>query len=439
MRHDRSRPRPHAADDLSSTRFLLLLPLLALAHCAGTGTVADLDCPELSRIEAKKFLGGEIQAYCVQGDGARHGPWGHWYASGYPEATGYYDRGQRHGVETEWYDPAQLQGWERLRARLRRPRRSRVEWSMGRRHGESTEWDARGRVLERSTWHRGEFVGYARPRGPAEADAELGRPFAALKKPHGCYQRKYFPRLLREMMGEPPDGYSGYEVLYGTSYRCTRTKLPCRNFSHAELSDVMGHPIRGYSEHARFAVRTCATDEDIRRRLAAEEKDWRARSAADEDPGVMAFLADIDGVWCGRSTRVHRGVESHREVRIAFIPGDPDHAALATDTWARKPGGPLGDPGYVISSLLIPRPRKRGDSSSGKDWRAVDIPSTVLFKTICKHDSAGSFTLSWDGQEFVLNHAGHPYPLTQNCEGFWTPPGPDPAVPAASLNEPERH
>ena len=64
------------------------------------------------------------------------------------------------------------------------------------------------------------------------------------------------------MMGEPAEGYSGYEVLFGTNVTCARAKLPCRRFSHAQLSDVMGHEILGYSEAAGFAVRTCATAED---------------------------------------------------------------------------------------------------------------------------------------------------------------------------------
>ena len=55
----------------------------------------------------------------------------------------------------------------------------------------------------------------------------------------------------------------------------------------------------------------------------------------------MALLAQIEGVWCGRTTRMYDGKELHREVRIGFIPGDPDRAALATDTWSGTPGGPV--------------------------------------------------------------------------------------------------
>jgi hypothetical protein len=361
------------------------------------------------------------------GDGTRHGPWGGWYPDGHRAIAGMYEKGEINGFETEWYDPEDLEGWNRFKARLRNPRHSRSQWSMGERHGEWTEWDTNGRVIQSSTWHRGEFVRYEHRKGDSDEDTALGVPFAALKKPQGCFDRQYFPRMLIDMMGEPVDGYSGYEVLYGTNVTCQRAERPCRQFNRAQLSDVMGNEIQGYSEKAGFAVRTCATAEDDQARVASQEATWRARSAADTDPGVIAFLTDINGVWCGRATRFHDDKPLHREVRIAFIPGDPDHAARATDTWSRTPGGPVGGPGYVMSSLLIPLPRKASDVSFDANGQPIDIPTSVRFKPVSVHTNAGSFTLTRTEQGLMLAHTRGQYPMSQNCEGFWAPGGPDPA------------
>jgi hypothetical protein len=384
-----------------------------------------LDCPEHTRLELKPLHKG-VEAYCVLGDGKRHGPWGGWYANGQRATAGFYDNGRLHGVETEWYDASELSGWRRFQARFRKPRRSRTDWSRGKRHGESIEWDVRGRVLQRSTWHRGEFEGYERPSGSAAADAELGRPFTEAPKPKGCFERRFYPRLLRDLLGEPAEGYSGFEVQYGTSKNCALERLPCRNFSHAQLSDIMGHEIQGFADSARFAVASCRTDEDQRSHTAAEERKWRRRSAIDRDPGVVAFLDELSGVWCGRSTRTEQNHEWRREVRIEFIPGDPERAARATDTWNRVPEGPMGEPGYVMSSLLIPMPRSGVDPSPADGGREVPAASRMHFKPVSVHPNAGGFVLSRGEQGLVLQHSGRTFPMSPDCAGFWEPSGPDP-------------
>ena len=398
---------------------------------ADTGSAEiDLDCPEHTRIEQKQLHKG-VEAYCVLGDGTRHGPWGGWYPSGQRAVAGRYEDGRLQGVETEWYDVAELSGWRRFRARFRKPRRIRTEWSRGKRHGELVEWDIDGHVLQRSTWHLGKFVSYEHPKGSADADARLGRPFAALHKPKGCFERKYFPRLLRDMMGEPVEGYSGFEVRYGTGGNiCGYRESPCRNYSRAQLSDIMGHEIQGFADSASFTVVKCRTDEDKRLHTLSEEKKWRQRSAVDRDAGVIAFLSDMHGAWCGRSTRTQNNHEWHREVRIEFIPGDPERAALATDTWNRVPGGPMAEPGYVMSSLLIPMPRSGIDASSADSEQQIPSAKQVRFKAVSVHRNAGGFVLSRGEQGLVLVHQGRTFPMSQDCEGFWIPPGPNPSVTA---------
>ena len=396
-----------------------------LLFLAGSGSAEiRLDCPEHTRPEERP-LHKRIEVHCTLGDGTRQGPWGGWFPSGQRAVAGYYENGRLHGTETEWYDATELSGWQGFRARFRLPRRHQKEWSRGKLHGEVIEWDIRGRVLQRSTWHRGEFVGYTHPRGSAAKDAQLGRPFATRRKPKGCFAREYYPSLLRVMMGEPTDGYSGYEVLYGTNKDCRREELPCRSYSHAELSDIMGREIDGYATSARFAVVSCRTGEDQRRHTAVAELMWRKQSAVYRDPGVIALLSDMHGVWCGRSTRIQHNFESNREIRIEFIQGDPERAALATDTWNRVPGGPVGEPGYVMSSLLIPMPRSGVDSSPAINGQDLSPTTTMHFKAVSVHANVGGYALSKDPEGFVIKHGGRAYPMSQDCEGFWVPPDPD--------------
>jgi len=409
------------------------LALALVLFSAGSGFAEiDLACPEHTQLEQRQLQKG-VEAYCVLGDGTRHGPWGGWYPSGQRAIAGYYEDGRLHGVETEWYDVAELSGWRRFRARFRKPRRIHTEWSRGELHGERVEWDIDGHLLERSTWHRGEFVSYEHPKGLAAADAELGRPFAALHKPKGCFERKYFPSLLRKMMGAPVEGYSGFEVRYGTgSNPCGHQKLPCRSYSRAQLSDIMGHEIQGFADSASFAVFTCRTDEDERRHTLAEEGKWRKRSAVHRDAGVIAFLSDVHGAWCGRAARSKNDRKWQSEVRIEFIPGDPERAALATETWNRVPGGPMGEPGYVMSSLLIPMPREGVGALSADGEQMIPEARQARFKAVSVHRNAGGFVLSTGEQGFVLLHKGHEFPMSQDCEGFWMPPGPDPSDAAAA-------
>ena len=259
--------------------------VFALLPCWAASGIAEvsLDCPAQTSLEVKQLHKG-VEAYCVLGDGTRHGPWGGWFPDGQRAIEGYYENSRLHGSETEWYSAAELSGWQGLRARLRLPRRRQSEWSRGKLHGEVIDWDIRGRVLQRSTWHRGEFVAYVHPRGTAAQDSQLGRPFAALHKPKGCFDRKYYPSLLQTMMGEPVEGYSGYAILYGTNKNCGREERPCGSYSYAQLSDILGQEIEGFADSARFAVTTCRTREDERRYTAAEELKWRKRSAVHLDP-----------------------------------------------------------------------------------------------------------------------------------------------------------
>lgn len=407
------------------TRCTSLILFALFPFCASTGAAEiHLDCPAHTALELKELSKG-VEAYCVLGDGTRHGPWSGWFPDGQRAIAGYYENGRLHGIETEWYDAAGLSGWQRFRARFRLPRRRQSEWSRGKLHGEVIDWDLRGRVLQRSTWHRGEFAGYFHPKGTVTKDSHLGRPFAALHKPKGCFERKYYPSLLRTMMGKPVEGYSGYEVLYGTNKDCNREELPCGSYSHTQLSDILGQKIEGFSDSARFAVTTCRTREDQRRHTAAEELKWRKRSAVYQDPGVVAFLSDMHGVWCGRSTRIQNNFESSREVRIEFIEGDPERAALVTDTWNRVPGGPVGEPGYVMSSLLIPMPRSGFDVSSVARGQDVPPATQMHFKAVSVHNNAGGYALSMDSGGFALKHRGRTYPMSQDCGDFWAPSDPD--------------
>ena len=390
---------------------------------SGSATIR-LDCPEHTRQEETQLHKG-IEAHCTLGDGTRQGPWGGWFPSGQRAIAGYYENGRLHGIETEWYDATELSGWRRFRARLRLPRRHRKEWSRGKLHGQVIEWDIRGRVLERSTWHRGEFVSYTHRKDSVARDAQLGRPFATGRKPKGCFGREYYPGLLSVMMGEPAEGYSGYEVLYGSNKDCRREELPCRSYSHAQLSDILGQEIEGYATSARFAVVGCRTGEDQRRYTAADETRWRKQSAVHRDTGVIALLSDMHGVWCGRSTRIERNFESSREIRIEFIEGDPERAALATDTWNRVSGGPMGEPGYVMSSLLIPMPRSATDPSRATNGQDLSAKTSMHFKAVSVHTNVGGYALSMDPGGFVIKHSGRAYRMSQDCEGFWVPSDPD--------------
>ena len=148
--------------------------LAALLFLAGSGFAQiGLDCPEHTRQEVVHLKKG-IEAYCTLGDGAHQGPWGGWFPSGQRAISGYYEDGQLHGIETEWFDAAELSGWRRFQSRFKLPRRYRKNWSRGKLHGKLTEWDIRGNILEQSTWHRGEFVSYTRPKGSALEDRQLG-------------------------------------------------------------------------------------------------------------------------------------------------------------------------------------------------------------------------------------------------------------------------
>ena len=402
---------------------------VVLALGAGEAVAkAKLDCPEHTRMEEKAY-GKGVEAYCTLGDGSRHGPWGGWFASNQRAITGFYENGKRHGVETEWYDRETLPKRRGLRRLLfGAPKRYRKHWSAGKLHGESVEWDIDGRVLEKSTWHGGEFVSYdhAKPSELAD-DARLGRPFATPRKPRGCFAHEYFPSSLRTMMGEPAEGYSGYEILYGTNKDCQRDDKPCRNFSHAQLSYLMGQEIGGYTESARFAVTSCQTRADQRRATAAEESTWRAQSAVGRDPGVLALLADMHGVWCGRATRVQQGMEFYREVRIEFIEDDEERAAIATDTWSRTPSGPVGEPGYVMTSLLIPMPRRGVDITAVAGSEASKPARQMRFKAVSVHKNVGGYSLTTgpEGEGYVLQRGRESYPLSQQCDGFWSPPSSD--------------
>lgn len=398
---------------------LILLILLPIWSIAGSAEIR-LDCPAQTEREVKQLRKG-VEAYCVLGDGTRHGPWGGWFLNGQRAIAGHYDNASLHGIETEWYDAAELSGWQSFRARFRLPRRRQSEWSRGKLHGEMIEWDRRGRVLQRSTWHRGEFVNYVHPEGTAVDDSLLGRPFAAVHKPKGCFERKYYPSVLRAMMGAPVEGYSGFEIQYGTNNNCSREKLPCGSYSHAQLSDIMGQQIGGYADLARFAVTTCRTREDERLYTSAEETKWRKRSAVYNDSGVVALLSDMHGVWCGRSTRIENNLRSNREIRIEFIQGDRERAALATDTWNRVPGGPVGERGYVISSLLIPMPRAGINSSSAMDGQDLPPATQMHFKAISVHNNAGGYSLSRGAEGVVIKHRSRTYPMSDDCEEFWLP------------------
>lgn len=412
------------------THCIWLLTLASFLLCAGTGSAkVQLDCPEHTRLEDKPSHKG-VEAHCVLGDGTRQGPWGGWYKSGQRAIAGHYENGRLHGEETEWYDATELSGWRHFRSHFRKPKRSRTRWSVGQKHGESIEWDSKGRVLQRSTWHRGEFVRYKHPKDTIAEDKELGLLYVPPRKPQGCFERRYYPHILSMMMGRPVAGYSGYEILYGTNKNCGREEHPCRRFSHPQLSDIMGQKIQGYADTAKFAVVTCRTDEDKRRQTAVEEHRWRKQSAVYRDPGVVAFLHDMHGVWCGRSTHDASGRLSHREIRIEFIANDPERAALLTDTWDQIPGGPVGEPGYVMAGLIIPMPRSGIEASSVEGDEP--LPNRIHFKTVSVHSNAGGYQLSRDSQEVVFHHRRRTYPMSQDCSGFWAPPGPDPNAPSVA-------
>ena len=132
----------------------------------------------------------------------------------------------------------------------------------------------------------------------------------------------------------------------------------------------------------------------------------------------------MHGVWCGRSTRIQQNHEWHRELRIEFVEGDPERVALATDTWNRVPGGPMGETGYVISSLLIPMPRSGGQGAAPA--------ARMHFKAVSAHDNVGGYGLSLESGGVVIRHGDHAYPMSQDCRGFWTPGGSEPDASEAS-------
>ena len=135
----------------------------------------------------------------------------------------------------------------------------------------------------------------------------------------------------------------------------------------------------------------------------------------------MALLSDMHGVWCGRSTRIENNLRSNREIRIEFIQGDRERAALATDTWNRVPGGPVGERGYVISSLLIPMGRAGINSSSAMDRQDLPPATQMRFKAISVHNNAGGYSLSRGAEGVVIKHRGRTYPMSDDCEEFWLP------------------
>ena len=134
-----------------STRCTLLLLLAVLPFWTANGFAEiSLDCPEQTALETKQLRKG-VEAYCVLGDGTRHGPWGGWFPDGQRAIAGHYENSRLHGTETEWYDASDLSGWQGFRSRFKLPRRRQSEWSRGKLHGEVIDWDVRGRVLQRST------------------------------------------------------------------------------------------------------------------------------------------------------------------------------------------------------------------------------------------------------------------------------------------------
>ena len=85
----------------------------------------------------------------------------------------------------------------------------------------------------------------------------------------------------------------------------------------------------------------------------------------------------------------------------------------------------MGEPGYVMSSLLIPMPRTGIDVSSRSSGQNV-LPATQMhFKAVSVHTNAGGYVLSMNADRSIIKHRGRTYPMSDNCADFWTPSNSD--------------